>query len=106
MINKCSNCGLCCSLFLINLNKKEYESGKYKTEFEEFGLIKDFREAKKYGANILKKNKNGKCIYLKKNTCVIHKIRPQVCRKFFCTSKLKRFEKMIEQIDESILSAD
>lgn len=98
MIDKCSQCGLCCSLFLINLTKKEYQSGKYKTQLEEFGLIDDFHKATTCGANILKQKENGNCIYLKRNKCSIHKIRPQVCREFLCTSKLKKFKKMIEQI--------
>jgi len=85
-------------LFLITLNKKEYLSGKYKTQFEEFGLIDDFHKAISCGASTLKQKKGGSCIYLEKNKCSIHKIRPQVCRKFFCTSKLKRFKKMIEII--------
>ena len=98
MINKCSQCGLCCCLFLVNLDEKEYQSGKYKTQFEEFGLIDDFHKAVACGANTLKQKENGNCIYLKENKCSIHKIRPQACREFLCTSKLKKFRKMIEQI--------
>lgn len=100
MINKCFQCGLCCRLFLVNLTKKEYQSGKYKTQFEEFGLIDDFHQATAWGANILKQNQDGSCIYLKGNKCSIHKIRPQICREFFCTSKLKKFRKMIDQIEK------
>ncbi len=100
MIDKCSQCGLCCRLFLINLTEKEYRSGEYKTQLEEFGLIDDFQNATSCGANIIKQRENGNCIYLKGKKCSIHKIRPQVCREFFCTSKLKKFGKMIEQIEE------
>ena len=96
MIDKCSQCGLCCRLFLVNLTEEEYRSGKYKTQFEEFGLIDDFRKAATWGASTIKQKKNGICFYLKKNKCSIHKIRPQACREFFCTSKLKKFRKMIE----------
>ncbi|MFH1832536.1 MAG: YkgJ family cysteine cluster protein [Candidatus Levyibacteriota bacterium] len=99
MINKCFQCGLCCRLFLINLTKQEYRSGKYKTQFEKFGLIDDFSKATTCGANILKQKKDGDCIYFKANKCSIHKIRPKVCREFFCTSKSKKFRKMIEQIE-------
>jgi len=96
--NKCSQCGLCCRLFFVNLNEKEYRSGKYKTQFEEFGLIDNFRKAAARGANILQTKEDGSCIYLEGNNCSIHKIRPQACREFFCTSKLKKFKNMIKQI--------
>jgi len=99
--NKCIQCGLCCRLFLINLNEKEYRSGKYKTQFEKFGLVDDFKKAKGCGANILRRKKNGECIYLKKNKCSIHETRPQVCREFFCASKLKKFQGMIDQIEKA-----
>lgn len=100
MTDKCSQCGLCCSLFLVNLTEEEYRSGKYSTQFEKFGLIDDFYKTTTSGANTLKQKEDGSCIYLKANKCSIHKIRPQVCREFFCTSKLKRFKKMIEQIEK------
>jgi len=98
MKNKCTQCGICCSLFLINLNKKEYYSGKYKTQFEEFGLINNFLEATSCGANLLKTKKDGSCIYLQNNKCSIHQNRPQTCREFFCNSKEPRFKEMIRQI--------
>jgi len=100
MINQCSQCGLCCRLFLINLNEKEYQSGKYQTQFEDYGLFNDFQKAKNFGANIIKQKEDGSCFYLKKNGCSIHGMRPQVCKEFFCTSKSKRFEKMIKQIEK------
>ena len=100
MTDKCSQCGVCCRLFLVNLNEKEYRSGKYKTQLGEFGLIDDFLLASSSGANILKQKNDGNCFYLKENKCSIYKIRPQVCRDFFCTSKLKKFKKMIKEIDE------
>jgi Fe-S-cluster containining protein len=82
----------------VNLSEEEYKSGKYKTQFEEFGLIDNFTRASACGANTLKQKENGSCIYLEENKCSIHKIRPQVCRDFFCGSKLKKFKKMIEDI--------
>jgi len=85
-------------LFLINLDEEEYRSGKYKTYFEEFGLIDDFDKVKSCGANILKQKEDGRCLYLKNNKCSIHKTRPHVCREFYCSSKLKKFQKMIGQI--------
>lgn len=100
MADKCFECGLCCRLFLVNLSKEEYRSGKYQTQFKEFEPIGNFRKAKACGANILKQKKDGSCVYLKKNKCSIHKTRPKVCRKFFCTSKAKKFETMIVQIKD------
>lgn len=100
MIDNCSQCGICCRLFLINLSEKEYRSGIYKTQFEQFGLIDDFSKAAACGANTLKQNENGDCVYLKKNQCSVHKIRPHACRDFFCTSNLKKFRKMIKEIEK------
>lgn len=106
MINKCTQCGLCCRLFLVNLAEEEYKSGIYRTQFEEFGLIDDFHKAIVCGANILKQKEDGSCIYLTANKCSIHNIRPQVCREFFYTSKLKKFRKMIEQIEKKRASLE
>lgn len=66
--------------------------------FEQFGIIKNFSKAKKYGLNLLAQNKDNSCIYLKNNSCQIHQDRPRLCRAFFCTSKSKRFEKMRQAI--------
>jgi len=98
MENKCSQCGVCCRLFLINLTKEEYNSGKYKTQFEELVFFKDFKEAVSCGANILKQKEDGSCIYLKNDRCSIHQDRPKACRSFFCSSKLKKYQAMISQI--------
>ena len=106
MEDKCSQCALCCSLFLVNLSEEEYRSGKYRTQFEEFGLVDNFHEATAYGTNILKQKEDGSCFYLEGNKCSIHKIRPQVCREFFCTSKLKKFKKMIWQIEKKRASLE
>ncbi|MFC1789948.1 YkgJ family cysteine cluster protein [Patescibacteria group bacterium] len=100
MENKCFQCGLCCRLFLVNLTEKEYYSKKYTTQFGKMGLISNFEKAAACGANTLKQKKNGSCFYLQENRCSIHQTRPQVCREFFCTSKLKRFKKMIVQINK------
>lgn len=99
MTKKCLQCGLCCRLFLINLNEAEYKSGKYKTIFEKFGMVENFSEAQKYGFNILTQKKDGSCVYLKNNLCSIHTDRPSVCRGFFCHSKSLKFTKMREMID-------
>lgn len=95
MENKCTACGLCCKLFLINLSEKEYKSGKYKTVFRDYGIIEDYKKAVSCGANIIAQKKDGSCVYLKGKLCSIHKTRPKVCRKFFCTSKEKKFDAMI-----------
>jgi len=106
MENKCFECGACCKLFLINLTEEEYKSGKYKTQFEMFGLINDFGEAERCAANILEQKEDGSCVYLKKGRCSIHQIRPKSCRKFFCTSKNKQFKGMIEKIKKAKLKKD
>ncbi len=98
MANSCNGCGLCCRLFFINLSKKEYETGTYKTMFRKFKIMGSFKEIKEIGANLLAKNDDGSCIYLKNNKCSIHKNRPGVCRDFFCTTKAKRFEGMVGEI--------
>ncbi|MBU0666220.1 MAG: YkgJ family cysteine cluster protein [Nanoarchaeota archaeon] len=98
-MNKCISSGVCCELFLINLNEDEYKSGKYKTEFEEFGIVKNFIEAELTGMNLLKQKNAGGCIYLKDKKCTIHNTRPKVCRKFFCTSDKEEFKEMIIKIN-------
>jgi len=96
----CDMCGVCCNLFLINLNEEEYKSGKYETMFQEFGVMV-FAEAKECGANLLAQKSDGSCIYLSNNICGIHKTRPQVCREFFCGLKDKKFKKMQEVINSN-----
>jgi len=98
-MNTCNGCGLCCKLFLVNLTNEEYKSGKYKTVFLKFGMIKDFTEAKNCGANILAQKKDGSCIYLDGCCCSIHEKRPKACREFFCTSKSKKFKNMVKLIE-------
>ncbi len=99
-MEKCSQCGVCCRLFIINLNEKEYSSKEYKTLFEKFDHISDFKEAEEIGANLLSQNKDGSCIYLKDKRCSIHDRRPEVCRKFFCSSKEKKYKDMIRKIKD------
>lgn len=93
----CHQCNVCCKLFLINLSKNEYLSGIYKTVFE--NSFKDFTEAEKYGANLLKQKQDGSCVYLSKEGCSIHKDRPLVCRDFFCDSEKEEFQGMIKEIN-------
>jgi len=100
----CSQCGICCKLFLINLTKEEYESKRYKTQFDEFGLVEDFEEAELCAANIITQKEDGSCIYLKHGKCSIHGVRPASCRKFFCTSKNPGFKTMIKDIKDYKLS--
>ncbi len=95
---KCHECGVCCKLFLINLTEEEYQSSRYKTQFESFGIENDFNEAQMNAANIISQKDDGSCIYLKGGKCSIHSKRPQSCRKFFCTSKEQGFKTMIDKI--------
>jgi len=95
----CDKSGVCCKLFVINLSEEEYKSGKYKTIFEEFGLVDDFLEAEMCGANLLAQKNDGSCIYLENNQCSIHEFRPAVCRDFFCKSNNPKFKDMIKMIN-------
>ena len=98
LIRSCSQCGICCRLFLINLTQTEWASGKYKTELKGFDFGSDFNFVEKNGGNILRQKKDGSCIYLKNNLCSIHTKRPQSCRDFFCTSPSEKFRRMIRMI--------
>ena len=95
---KCSQCGVCCRLFLINLTEEEYKSNRYETMFDE--VVHDFEEAEMVGANVLKQKEDGSCIYLKEGKCPIHKFRPNSCRTFFCDSDDPKFKKRIESMKE------
>ncbi len=97
---KCSQCGVCCRLFMINLTEDEYKSGRYKTLFDEFGVVDEFEEAEISGANLLAQNDDSSCIYLKDNKCSIHDNRPRSCRNFFCSSNNPKFREMIKKIEE------
>lgn len=99
--NECSKCGVCCKLFLINLNEEEYKSGFYRTEHEGFGILENFDEAVSSGANIIAQKKDGSCFYHIDGICAIHKDKPKVCKEFFCCSEDKRFANMIKEIDNS-----
>lgn len=98
----CSQCGACCKLFFINLDKDEYQSGKFETIFGNNETIDDFLEASKCGANFLARKEDGSCTYLENNTCGIHTERPQVCREFFCKSKNKEYANMRQIIAKNI----
>lgn len=102
MKQNCFQCGVCCKLFQINLNEEEYTSGEYRTQLEKYKFIGDFAQAEACGATIVKQKKSGACYYLKANKCSIHKIRPQVCRPFFCSSKAKKFETMVMEIKKYV----
>ncbi len=95
---ECKKCGVCCQLFMINLDEEEYASQKFKTQFDEF--VPDFLEAELIGANILEQKADGSCIYLKEGSCSIHDDRPMSCRKFFCDSDDDDHKEMIMMIKE------
>jgi Fe-S-cluster containining protein len=69
---KCTMCGNCCRLRIINLTKEDVKV------LESAGK-KGFAEPE--GEPRLKRV-NGKCVFLKDDRCSIHGIRPQVCRDF------------------------
>lgn len=99
--SSCSMCGLCCQLFLINLNEAEYRSGQYQTIFENLEIFDDFDKATACGANIVDQAENGRCIYLEMGKCSIHESRPAVCREFFCRGKEPQFSEMRKIIEEA-----
>lgn len=66
--------------------------------FAGLGMAMKFSLARRCGAALLAQNEDGICFYLKNDVCRIHKNRPAVCRRFFCSSKRKEFQKMIEVI--------
>ncbi len=99
---KCSQCGVCCKLFVINLTEEEYKSRKYKTQFDEFEFVEDFEEAELCAANIITQKEDGSCTYLKDGKCSIHCMRPSACRKFFCTDS--NFETMNKKIKDYKIS--
>ena len=98
MANSCKNCGACCTLFLVNLSRNEYASGRYQTLLQDHGVIKNFAHAQRCGAHLVAKNADDSCIYRVDNRCRIHAARPQVCRDFFCTSRAQKFAGMVEAI--------
>jgi Fe-S-cluster containining protein len=67
--------------------------------FAKFGMIEDFFKARNCGANILAQKEDGSCIYLDGSCCSIHENKPKACRKFFCTSKSKKFKNMVKLIE-------
>jgi len=96
--NACRSCGSCCRLFLINLTEKEFNSGAYLTGSDSLDHFDDFASIEEFGLNILKKNEDESCIYLKDNKCSVYENRPEVCRDFSCGSDRNEFSEMIEEI--------
>lgn len=97
----CDGCGVCCKLFLINLDKEEYYSGKYKLQLCSDDQFEDFEFIEEFGLNIIKQNEDGSCFYLRDNKCIIHSYRPQVCRDFFCKTDKIEFSGMVEEINNA-----
>jgi Fe-S-cluster containining protein len=71
----CSHCGFCCKNNPPDINLKEQQ----KIEAEGF---KNFLEPSKEKTNrIIRRNKNGTCIFLtKENACKIHNVKPSICQ--------------------------
>jgi len=99
-IHTCDQCGVCCRLFLINLDEEEYNSGKFETVFDGIATVKGFDDARECGANFLAQHESGSCKYLVNNSCSIHESRPKVCRNFFCKSDEDEYRMMREAIRE------
>lgn len=97
----CECCGVCCKLFLINLDKEEYYSGKYKLQLCNDDQFENFEFIEEFGLNIIKQNEDGSCYYLNNTKCSIHTYRPQVCREFFCKIGGGKFKEMIKQINNA-----
>ena len=99
-VMKCLQCGICCKLFVMNLNEEEYNSKRYKTVFQEFSHF-DWEEAELIGANLLMQKEDGKtCIYLENTKCSIHLSRPKACQAFFCESKEEWCQDMVRIINK------
>jgi Fe-S-cluster containining protein len=81
MMIDCNNCEkdyYCCKTLGTTLSKDE--ALKYKRKIvplTENGLTLGY-------VFVLEKDRNGNCVYLKENKCIIYKNRPSVCRKFQC----------------------
>ena len=70
----CAQCGNCCRLRFIELNKEDIERIKSAGHKDFYDKIKN--------EFMLKRNK-GRCVFLNNNdSCSIYEIRPQVCRDF------------------------
>jgi Fe-S-cluster containining protein len=97
----CTQCGLCCQLFSINLDEAEYKSGKFKTIFGDLETFEDFAEAEVCGAHLLAQTDTGACIYLQEGKCSIHERRPAVCQEFFCRGTEPKFAEMRKMVEEA-----
>ena len=81
---ECNKCGICCGdtkekarhVLLLDLEAKEV-SEKTSLEVSDFS----FRiEGKEPYSLEMKKNDDGKCVFLRDNSCIIYSFRPLICR--------------------------
>ena len=94
----CSKCGACCRLFIVDLTKEEYLSGKYITDFKD--QFDSFKQADMAGANLLAQKEDKSCVYLENNICTIYHKRPKTCREFSCSSKKNKYRELIKIIKD------
>jgi Fe-S-cluster containining protein len=81
---ECIKCGICCGdtkekirhVLLLDLEVKEVSE---KTSLEVTDFSFKIEEKKPYSFE-MKKNENGKCLFLRDNSCTIYDFRPLICR--------------------------
>jgi len=82
---KCDRyCGECCKKTMVSLSKEDISRIKKLGYKEEYFLFRNYFNSKK---DMLKKDKKGWCVFLKKDknnrySCKIHKNRPKTCREY------------------------
>jgi Fe-S-cluster containining protein len=80
----CERCGLCCgdtekkvrSVLLLRI---EAEHISQKTSLSLYEFVENIEDSEPYVYR-LKKNADGKCMFLKDNGCTIYQMRPLICR--------------------------
>ncbi|MGB9676294.1 MAG: YkgJ family cysteine cluster protein [Candidatus Bathyarchaeales archaeon] len=81
---KCIKCALCCGdtenrTRTILMLKTEVEKIATKTKMRPESFVEEVKGFEPY-AYMMRKNANGKCIFLNKNRCTIYAYRPLICR--------------------------